>query len=171
MTLDFGSASPWVLALALLASVSSAPAAAQADCGLPDFRRDALRLANEARATARQCGSQAMPAAGALAWNDALTRAAAAHVQDMVTQDFFDHAGSDGRNVGDRMTAAGYRWRAAGENLALGPASIAAAVQGWLASPGHCAALMDARFRDLGLACVRNAGGRPLWTMTLGTPR
>jgi uncharacterized protein YkwD len=169
MTLDFGHTRPCVLALALLFSVCTA--AAQADCGLPDFRRDALRLANEARATARQCGSQAMPAAGDLAWNDALTRAAAAHAQDMVKQDFFDHAGSDDRNVGDRMTAAGYRWRSAGENLALGPTSVAAAINGWLDSPSHCTAMMDARFRDMGLACVRNREGRPIWTMTLGTPR
>lgn len=174
MTLVLRHAKQRLLRLALLGIVATAiatPSTAQADCGLADFRRDALRLANEARATARQCGSQAMPAAGALVWNDALARAAIAHAQDMVTRDYFEHVGSDGRNVGDRMTAAGYRWRAAGENLALGPASIAGAVQGWLASPGHCAALMDARFRDLGLACVRNAGGRPIWTMTLGTPR
>jgi uncharacterized protein YkwD len=169
MTRDFTHTRRWLLGLALIAGVSAA--AGQADCGLPDFRRDALRLANEARATARQCGSEAMPAAGELAWNDALTRAAAAHARDMVKQDFFDHAGSDNRNVGDRMTAAGYRWRAAGENLALGPTSIAAAIAGWLDSSGHCAALMDARFRDMGLACVRNREGRPIWTMTLGTPR
>lgn len=161
-----------LLCPALLAAISDfAAAAPQADCNLPHFSRDALRLANEARATARQCGSQSMPAAGALTWNDALARAAAAHAQDMVAQDFFSHDGSDGRNVGDRITAEGYRWRAAGENLALGPTTTENAIVGWLASPGHCSALMDARFREIGLACVRNAGGRYYWTMTLGTPR
>lgn len=158
--------------LCLAGIAVAAPAVlAQTDCGLPDLRSEAVRLANEARATARQCGSQLMPAAGALRWHDALARAAAAHGQDMVARDFFDHAGSDGRNVGDRMTAAGYRWRAAGENLALGPPTVAAAIKGWITSPSHCTALMEPRFVDFGLNCRRNAAGRPYWTMTLGAPR
>jgi uncharacterized protein YkwD len=51
---------------------------------------------------------------------------------------------------------------------------VASVVAGWMASPGHCANIMNARFRDIGLACVSGTASntyRSYWTMTLGTAR
>ena len=45
---------------------------------------------------------------------------------------------------------------------------------GWMASPGHCANLMRAGVRDIGLACVKGGAGntyRTYGTMTLGSAR
>jgi uncharacterized protein YkwD len=45
---------------------------------------------------------------------------------------------------------------------------------GWMASPGHCANIMQADFRDIGLACVNGGASssyRTYWTMTLGSAR
>jgi uncharacterized protein YkwD len=142
---------------------------AAADCGLPDFRAEALRLANQARATARMCGSTSQAAAPALAWNEPLQRAAAAHAQDMATRNYFAHESPEGGTLADRLRTAGYAYRAAGENIALGQPSLARVMEDWLGSPSHCENLMSARFREMALACVRNAGNRPVWVMTLGT--
>ena len=63
--------------------------------------------------------------------------------------------------------------RAAGENLAFNQESAAEVVRGWLASPHHCANLMDPRFRELGLAFVvsRDREQSVYWDLTLGARR
>ena len=81
---------------------------------------------------------------------------------------------SDGSSAGQRATAAGYVWRTWGENIAAGQTSVNQVMAGWLASPGHCANLLNPNFRDIGLACVSAGAGntyRTYWTMTLGATR
>jgi uncharacterized protein YkwD len=147
----------------------------RATCGLADFEADALALVNAHRAAGADCGSWGrFPGTTALAWNGPLTQASLRHSDDMVAHDFFSHTGSDGSDGGDRATAAGYAWSAWGENIAAGQPTVAAVVSAWMASPGHCANVMNARWRDIGLACVGGAASntyRSYWTMTLGAPR
>ena len=100
--------------------------------------------------------------------------AAAAHSDDMVANNFFSHTGSNGSTLGDRATAAGYQWSSLGENIAAGQLSVAEVVDGWMKSDGHCANLMNAGFRDIGVACVAgnaNTSYRTYWTQDFGTPR
>src|SRR3954453_4720748 len=40
--------------------------------------------------------------------NTVLDAASAEHSQDMVRRDYFEHTGTDGRSVGDRLRAVGY---------------------------------------------------------------
>ena len=156
-----------------------APAPSVADtratCNLPAFRAQAMARVNSYRATGASCGAQGIfPAVPALAWNDALTQASLVHSEDMVALNFFSHTGSSGSSAGQRATAAGYVWSTWGENIAAGQASVDSVMAGWLASDGHCANLMNARFRDIGLACVSgtaNNSYRTYWTMTLGAAR
>lgn len=146
----------------------------RATCGLPDFEAAAMAAVNAWRARGATCGAQAYPAADALAWNAALTQAALVHSEDMVAGNFFSHTGSDGSSAGQRATAAGYAWRTWGENIAAGQVGVDAVVAAWMASPGHCANLMNARFEDIGLACVEGGSGnryRTYWTMVLGAAR
>ena len=92
----------------------------------------------------------------------------------MVANNFFSHTGSNGSTLGDRATAAGYAWSSLGENIAAGQASVAEVVDGWMKSDGHCANLMNAGFRDIGVACVAgnaNTTYRTYWTQDFGTPR
>ena len=148
-------------------------------CNLANFRAEALALVNAYRAAGGQCGAQGSFAPStALAWNDALTQASLMHSDDMVARNFFSHTGSSGSNAGQRATAAGYPWRTWGENIAAGQTSVNQVMAGWLASPGHCANLLSANFRDIGLACVSAGAGtgtgntyRTYWTMTLGATR
>lgn len=158
------------------AAPAPAPAGATAlsTCGQPDFVAVAMTRINQWRANGADCGANGLRApAPALAWNNRLTQAADVHSRDMVTHNFFDHAGSDGSSPGTRMSAAGYAWRTWGENIAAGQATINAVVDGWIDSDGHCANLMNPAFTEVGLACVSGTAStayRTYWTMELAAP-
>lgn len=147
----------------------------RATCNLPDFQATMLARVNAYRRAGATCGDRgSYPATGDLAWSAALAAAALVHSDDMVAGNFFSHTGSDGRNAGQRITAAGYTWSTWGENIAAGQPTVAAVVDAWMASPGHCVNLMNERFRDLGVACVSGGAGntyRSYWTMKLATAR
>jgi uncharacterized protein YkwD len=144
---------------------------------LPDARDTAailLRAVNRARAIDRNCGARHFTAAPALTLNRALGEAALAHSQDMARQGYFSHQGKDGREVADRAVQAGYRWRGIGENIAAGQESPDEAMAGWLASPGHCANIMDRSFTEMGAAYGVSAGREKphvYWTQVFGQPR
>jgi uncharacterized protein YkwD len=155
--------------VATIASPSpDAAKAAAAPCGIADFEAQALARINQIRAQARTCGARgAFAAAGALAWNGTLDRAATGHSTDMAQRHYFSHTSPDGQTMAERVSAAGYRWTAVAENIAAGQADIAAALAAWVASDGHCVNLMGATYRDVALSCVRDASGTPYWTMNL----
>ncbi|WP_418955543.1 sigma-70 family RNA polymerase sigma factor [Streptomyces tritici] len=106
---------------------------------------------------------------GPLRLDPRLTGAARAHGRDMVARGYFDHASPDGRNVDARVSAAGYRWSAVGENLARGQREPEAVVGSWMDSDGHRRNLLDCRYRDTGVAAVRGPDGT-VWVQTLARP-
>jgi uncharacterized protein YkwD len=144
-------------------------------CNLPDFQAEMLAAVNARRRAGASCGTHgSFPAAPDLTWNAQLTQAAVAHSDNMVANNFFDHTGSNGSTLGTRATAAGYVWSSLGENIAAGQTSVAQVVDGWMKSDGHCANLMNAGFRDIGVACVAGTASntyRTYWTQDFGTPR
>lgn len=111
-----------------------------------------LEQINTARAQSRQCGTQFFAAAAPLSWNASLATAAEGHSRAMANNNFFDHKDRDGRTPGDRAELSGYIGRQIGENIAAGQDTSRKVLDGWLASPGHCANLMNPQFRDLGAA-------------------
>lgn len=141
-------------------------------CGLANFQADLMSLINQARATSQVCGGTAYPATAPLSWNSKLLDAAAGHSADMANQNYFSHTSLDGRTFDQRITAAGYAWSNIGENIAAGQSSVSSVMAGWMASPGHCANIMNNRFTEVGVACVINnsATYRSYWTMNLGRP-
>lgn len=145
---------------------------ASTSCGLANFRAELLQQINAARAQSRTCGTNTLPAATALAWSDRLFSAAARHSRDMAVNNYFSHTSLDGRTFSRRITDEGYAWSWVGENIAAGQSSVSTVVAGWLASPGHCANIMRAEFRDMAVSCVSQTGsnyGR-YWTMSLARP-
>ncbi|MNP25250.1 Cysteine-rich secretory protein family protein [compost metagenome] len=132
-----------------------------------------LQEINTARQQPRQCGGQPFAAAPALSWNETLAGVAATHTRAMANKNFFDHIDQDGRTPGDRAELAGYQYQLIGENIAAGHDSARKVVDGWLASPGHCATLMNPDFRELGAAYAvdpkSNAG--IYWTGLFGAPQ
>lgn len=143
-------------------------------CGLAYFQAELMQRINAWRAKGASCGAYGSFApTTALAWNDPLQSAAARHASDMKTNNFFSHTGSDGSNAGMRITQAGYAWGAWGENIAAGYPSAQAVVDGWMASPGHCANLMKPVFKHVGVACVKGGSANTYptyWAMTLARP-
>jgi uncharacterized protein YkwD len=137
-----------------------------------DVRQRVLDLVNQARATGRRCGAEQFPSVAPLAWAPPLETAAQSHAGDMAAREYFAHRGKDGREPRDRVRDAGYASRLTGENIAFGAESAEEVVAGWLASAGHCANIMDGRFRHtgIGFATARTAG-HIYWAQTFGAPR
>ncbi len=131
-----------------------------------------LEAANRARASARACGQRTFPAAPPLAWSAALAEAARAHSLDMANHDRFSHRGSDGSLTDERVLRTGYTWHQLGENIAAGQDAAQATVDGWLASPGHCANLMSAAFTEMGAAYAvdPNSQAGIYWTQVFAAP-
>lgn len=161
------------LAILLLATLISRPVAAEVPAGAHPARLQerVLELVNEARARGQRCGRERFPPAEPLLPSRALQSAAAAHARDMARHAYFEHRGRDGSEPKDRVRRAGYRPRLTGENIAFGPESAEEVVEGWLSSPGHCANLMDARFRVMGVAVAQGARrGHFYWVQELAAP-
>ncbi|MES2821109.1 MAG: CAP domain-containing protein [Pseudomonadota bacterium] len=135
--------------------------------------REVLRQVNQARGEARRCGDRTFQPAAPLGWNARLAAAALVHSREMAGKHYFSHTGQDGRQVDARATAAGYAWRAIGENIAAGQGSAQQAVAGWLSSPGHCANLMRPDFTEMGAAYALDPAspGAIYWTQVFGRPR
>jgi uncharacterized protein YkwD len=125
---------------------------------------------NVARSQARQCGGQAFAAAAPLAWNAALGTIAQDHSRDMANNNYFDHKDRDGRTPGDRAELAGYSGQQVGENIAAGQDTVHKVVEGWLASPGHCANLMNPQYQELGAAYATDpkSSAGIYWTAMFG---
>lgn len=141
--------------------------------GASSLATKALAQINAARAVARNCGTTAYPATTALSWNASLEAAALAQSQYMNSIHTLTHTGAGNSTVGDRVTAAGYVWSGVGENVAVGYATIEAVMQGWLASPGHCANIMNPGFTVVAVALAADSGAGAsgqYWTMDLARP-
>jgi uncharacterized protein YkwD len=130
-----------------------------------------LQLVNAARSREQRCGRDWFRPAAPLSWSRPLEVAATAHARDMARRGYFDHQGADGRQPRDRVRAAGYPPQLTGENIAFGPESAEEVVAGWLASSGHCANIMDPRFREMGAAVAQGRKrGHFYWVQELGQP-
>ncbi|MGF6110152.1 CAP domain-containing protein [Pseudomonas frederiksbergensis] len=129
-----------------------------------------LAEVNAARAKPRMCGRQRFAAARPLSWNAALGAAAQGHSKAMAYGNYLAHQDADGETPSDRARAAGYRGRQIGENIAAGQGSPSKAMAGWLASPGHCANLMNPMFTQVGAAFATDARSDEgvYWTMLFG---
>ena len=131
-----------------------------------------LELINEARRHTRSCGHEKFRATTPLKQAAALERAALAHAQDMAARSYIGHQGSDGSMPADRATRAGYVWVAIAENVAAGQTTAEKVANTWLASPGHCANLMNPRYSDTGVAFALNPAGEKgiYWAQVFAAP-
>lgn len=97
-----------------------------------------------------------------------LDRSAQHWTNYMVGHDVFTH----GPNFAARITAVGFDWSTAGENIATGFPTPASAVGGWMASQDHCYNILTPVFRSVGTgvsaAGVSGFGGNGTWTQDFG---
>jgi hypothetical protein len=156
-----------------------------------DLANEAQKIINEVRARVPDCsvvsanaattgplkvglGSpNAVPARPQLQWSSKLAQAALRHSQSMATQSYFDHIDPQGKGVGQRATETGYRFKVVSENIAAGQESLNEAIMEWIASPGHCANMLDARVTEFGLARVDSSNPADpytsYWTLVMGS--
>lgn len=89
-----------------------------------------------------------------LTGNDQLTSAALAKANDMLSNDYFAHTSPSGKTPWDFIKVTGYDYTHAGENLAIGYTDDQELHDAWMASATHRANIMNANFREIGLAVV-----------------
>ncbi|CAA6798685.1 MAG: Unknown protein [uncultured Sulfurovum sp.] len=147
-----------------------------------------LNAINDARAVARDCqdGNGLVSAAPALTWNHELYASAYEHSYDLAKSDTFSHygsgtqtdiTGSNNNNTSyfnDRIKANGYvGYKTIGENIAGGQETIQEAVSAWIASPAHCTNLMNADFKEIGVAVVTDSSSKYgiYWTQSFGAKK
>jgi uncharacterized protein YkwD len=110
--------------------------------GSSSFETEVIQLINQERSAAGipLLSSQAQ-----------LTNAARTHSDDMACNFFFSHTSASTGTLFDRLASAGYSYSWAGENIAAGYASPAAVVEGWMASEGHRANILNENFTQIGV--------------------
>lgn len=96
----------------------------------------------------------------------ALDRAAQGHTDDMETNGYLAHTGSDGSTPSERANREGYAG-GVGENAAGGYRSVDEVMNGWMTSPGHRANLLTPYYRHLGLG-RSSAGFGFFWAQKFG---
>jgi uncharacterized protein YkwD len=98
-----------------------------------------------------------------------LDRSAQGWTDAMMAGGFFGH----GSNFAGRISAAGYDWTAAGENIATGFPTPSAVVSAWMASPDHCRNILSPLYSDVGTGVLNGAiapfgSGGATWTQDFG---
>jgi uncharacterized protein YkwD len=79
-----------------------------------------------------------------------------------------------GASLPKRVSASGYDWSYAAENLGAGYSSFAAVMRGWEDSAGHRKNLLSPNATEIGIAAVSTPAGskhRNYWALVLAAPR
>jgi uncharacterized protein YkwD len=131
---------------------------------IPLVREAVLCLVNRERAVHGEAPLRLSPR---------LQEAAEGHCRELIADDYFAHVSPAGFTPVQRIRATGYipgpdAGYVIGENLAwgtLGLASARAIVAAWIASPGHLANILEARYAETGIGVVASvptslAGGQ-----------
>jgi hypothetical protein len=85
-----------------------------------------------------------------LTLNQELMEAAQNKANNMAQLNYWSHNTPSGKTPWTFITAAGYDYAAAGENLAYGFSSGSATVAGWMNSPVHRANILDTNYTNVG---------------------
>jgi uncharacterized protein YkwD len=134
-----------------------------------DLEKDAVALINRTRGQGATCRGRRHRPVPDLDVDKRLREAARRQTRYMATHDEWGHD-VGGCDAFTWIDEAGYRGTKMGQNLGRrrGRNSAALAVSSWLASgKGHCEALMDPKWRSMGVAYVRS-GRDHFWTVDFG---
>jgi uncharacterized protein YkwD len=84
--------------------------------------------------------------------NSLLDTSSETHSHNMGDRDFFAHCDLDTETLPwDRMSAAGYQFSAAAENIAAGYGTPEQVMTGWMNSPGHRNNILSTSYREIGV--------------------
>ncbi len=96
--------------------------------------------------------SRAASSQSALSLDPQLTAAAQAKANDLIAKNYWAHNSPDGKTPWDFITASGYQYQTAGENLAYGFSDAGATENGWMNSAEHKANILNAGYTQVGFA-------------------
>lgn len=88
---------------------------------------------------------------GNLTQNAKLTAAAQAKANDMMAKQYFAHVSPDNKQPWDFISAQGYSYQGAGENLGVGFFQAEGLEDAWMNSPGHRANILNSSFKEIGV--------------------
>ncbi len=84
-----------------------------------------------------------------------LREAAQEKARDMLINEYFAHTSPDGKTPWDFIDATGYKYRYAGENLAIHFDSTEHLIEGWMISPGHRKNILNEKYTEIGIGIAR----------------
>jgi uncharacterized protein YkwD len=103
--------------------------------------------------------------------NRILTEVARVHSANMAKKGEMNHV-LDGKRPDQRVAAAGYDFRAVGENIAAGEGwSLEDVFKGWMESPEHKANILRKEYREIGIGIARDGKDQVYYTQVFGTAR
>jgi uncharacterized protein YkwD len=132
-----------------------------------------LEETNKRRAAGADCHSEGkFGPAGPLVMQPQLQSSARKHSQDMAQHNYFSHTDLSGGSPFDRMKAEGYTGGWMGENIAAGNSTVAATMDQWMNSDGHCANIMNPKYTQLGVGYFYTSTStyKHYWTQNFGAP-
>jgi hypothetical protein len=109
---------------------------------------------------------------GPVSVDSRLMRVASDYARVMGERDKISHG--IGGSLPRRVSAEGYDWGYAAENLAAGYSSLDDAMRGWKESAGHRRNLLNGYATEIGIAAVSTPKGsrhRTYWALVLATPQ
>ncbi len=124
----------------------------ETDAAVRAYEQEVIRLVNAERA---KYGLAALEED----WE--LSRVARYKSQDMHDGRYFSHTSPTYGTPFEMIRAFGLSYRAAGENIAVGYATPAAVVAGWMASEGHRANILSSSYTKIGVGYVADGN---YWT-------
>lgn len=105
-----------------------------------------------------------------LCLNAKLTSAAQKHSEDMASNGFMSHTGSDGSSLSTRVNRENFRWSGLAENVAAGQQTVEAVMSSWMNSSGHRRNILgNYKFFGGGMARNPNARYGIYWTQVFGS--
>jgi uncharacterized protein YkwD len=104
-----------------------------------------------------------------LRWDSALASIARWRSKDMITRDYFSHDIPGGGKVFDVMTARGYCYKVAGENIGWNnypdDASTAQIHTMFMNSAGHRSNILARDWDRIGIGAYKGSDGKKMWTV------
>ncbi|MBL7142056.1 MAG: hypothetical protein ISS83_00070 [Candidatus Pacebacteria bacterium] len=87
--------------------------------------------------------------------NAVLDNAAFLKAKDMLDKGYFAHYSPTGVTPWHWVSLAGYNYKSAGENLAVGFYESGQVHQAWMNSPGHAKNILNPNYKEMGIAVLR----------------
>ena len=160
--------------MAVLTACANVPVVFPPSAGTPGATPapgDAAAIAAEV--VTRTNEARARNGLSAFRTNARLMEAARLHAQQMAARQQAAHtiSGAQYPTMQSRLSAVGYAYASAAENVAWNQRSPREVVDTWMNSSGHRANILDSELTEIGAAMARSAKGAPYWVQVFGKPR